>query len=233
MIKKVLFLTTHFNISYLLASSLNVNSMKEWIRLVWPIINITTCSLLDFLKAGLHSPKVGWISKSLLWMFMSYRCCHFVRRNLLIVGFKSVDGMEVILGLRSKADLAAESALSFPLTPMWLIIQHKIISFWLDIEFSLLSSLTINEFSNFLFFSDVNTESESENINKPEPQPQCLTCQTTCTVKHILIECRAFAVIRKQFFKVNSLTDLFENVKIDDVLSFFARDRVVRKHMTT
>ena len=30
-------------------------------------------------------------------------------------------------GLRSKADLAAESALSFPLTLKWLGIQHKII----------------------------------------------------------------------------------------------------------
>ena len=35
--------------------------------------------------------------------------------------------MEITLELRSKADLAAESALSFPLTPMWLGIQHKII----------------------------------------------------------------------------------------------------------
>ena len=34
-------------------------------------------------------------------------------------------------------------------------------------------------------------------ILKQEPQPQYLTCQTTCMVKHILIECRAFAVIRK------------------------------------
>ena len=57
-------------------------------------------------------------------------------------------------------------------------------------------------------------------IKKQDPQPQCLTCQTTCTVKHILIECRAFAVIRKRFFKVTSLTELFENVKIDDFLSF-------------
>ena len=46
---------------------------------------------------------------------------------------------------------------------------------------------------------------------------QCLTCQTTCMVNHILIE--FFAVIRKRFFKVTSLTDLFENVKIDDILS--------------
>ena len=58
---------------------------------------------------------------------------------------------------------------------------------------------------------------------------QRLTCQTTCTVGHILIECRAFTVIRKRFFKLTSLTELFENVKIDDVLSFFTRDRVVRK----
>ena len=54
-------------------------------------------------------------------------------------------------------------------------------------------------------------------ILKQGPQPQFLTCQTTCTVKHILIECRAFAVIRKLLFKVNILTDLFENVKIEDV----------------
>ena len=64
---------------------------------------------------------------------------------------------------------------------------------------------------------------------KQEPQPQCLTCQITCMVKHILIECRAFTVIRKQFFKVNSLTDLFENVKIDDVLSFLRETGLYKK----
>ena len=62
-----------------------------------------------------------------------------------------------------------------------------------------------------------------------EPQPQCLTCQTTCMVKHILIECRAFAVIRNQFFKVNSLTNLFENVKIDDILSFLRETELYQK----
>ena len=35
--------------------------------------------------------------------------------------------------VRSKADLAAGSALSFPLTPMWFGVQHKIISFLFDI----------------------------------------------------------------------------------------------------
>ena len=97
-------------------------------------------------------------------MLLFQHCCHFVRKNLLTRGFKSVYGMEILSRLRSKANLATESALSFPLTPMWLGIQHMIISLWLDIESSLLSILTINGFSSFLFLSDVNTESESENI---------------------------------------------------------------------
>ena len=86
--------------------------MKEWVSLVWPICNqdITTRSLLDFIDAGLHSPKVGWIWKSLLWMLLLHCCCHFVWRNLLIVGFRSVYGILDLSGVRSKADLAAESA---------------------------------------------------------------------------------------------------------------------------
>ena len=66
-------------------------------------------------------------------------------------------------------------------------------------------------------------------ILKQEPQPQCLMCQTICTVKHILIECRAFAVIKKRFFRVTSLTELFENVKIDDVLSFLRETGLYEK----
>ena len=66
-------------------------------------------------------------------------------------------------------------------------------------------------------------------ILQQELQPQCLTCQITCMVKHILIECRAFAVIRKRFFKVTSLTELFENVKIDDVLSFLRETGLYEK----
>ena len=64
---------------------------------------------------------------------------------------------------------------------------------------------------------------------KQEPQPQCLTCQTTCSVKHILIECRTFAVIRKRFLKVNGITDLFKNIKIDDVLSFLRETGLSQK----
>ena len=88
--------------------------MKEWVSLVWPIRNrdITTCSLLDFLDAGLHSPKVGWIWKSLLWMLLLHCCCHFVWRNLLIVGFRSVHGILDLSGVRSKADLASSLLLN-------------------------------------------------------------------------------------------------------------------------
>ena len=125
--------------------------MKEWVSLVWPIRNrdITTCSLLDFLDAGLHSPKVGWIWKSLLWILLLLRCCHFVWRNLLIVSFKSVYGILDLSGVRSKADLAAESALSFPPTPIWLGVQRIIISFLFDIESNQLNSLMIRGFWNF------------------------------------------------------------------------------------
>ena len=114
--------------------------IKAWVSLVWPMHNrdIMTCSLFDFLKAGLHSPKMDWIWKSLLWMFMSHRCRHFVWRNLLIVGFKSIYGMERNSEFSYKADLATESDFSFALSPMWLGIQHKIIFLWLDIESSLL-----------------------------------------------------------------------------------------------
>ena len=67
-------------------------------------------------------------------MLLFQHCCHFVRKNLLTWGFKSVYGMEILSRLRSKANLAAESALSILLIPMWLGIQHIIISLWLDIE---------------------------------------------------------------------------------------------------
>ena len=64
-----------------------------------------------------------------------------------------------------------------------------------------------------------------------EQQPQCLTCQTPCTVKHIFIECWVFTLIRKQFFEVNSLIDLFENVKIADILFFLRETELYQKMM--
>ena len=79
-------------------------------------------------------------------MLLLHCCCHFVRRNLLIVGFRSVYGILDLSGVRSKAKLVAESTLSFPFSPMWLGVQHIIISFLFDIESNLLNSLMIRGF---------------------------------------------------------------------------------------
>ena len=76
----------------------------------------------------------------------------------------SVYGILYLSGVRFSADFAAESALSFPFTPMWLGIQHIRISFVLDMESNLLRSLMIRGSSSFLFLNDSKTESESENM---------------------------------------------------------------------
>ena len=47
--------------------------------------------------------------------------------------------------------------------------------------------------------------------------------QTPCAVKHVFIECKAFSIVRKRFFKVNNLGELFENVNIYDVLSLLRK----------
>ena len=67
-----------------------------------------TCSFLNFLDVVLHTSKVGWIWKILLWMLLLHCYCHFVLRKLLIAGFRSVYGILNLSGVRSKADLAAE-----------------------------------------------------------------------------------------------------------------------------
>ena len=95
-------------------------NMKEWPMRNWDIM---TCFLLDFLKADLDSLEVGLIWKSIFCVLLSQHCCHFARRNLLILGLKSVYGILNLSVVRSKADWAAESALSFPKTVLFPTIQ--------------------------------------------------------------------------------------------------------------
>ena len=57
-------------------------------------------------------------------------------------------------------------------------------------------------------------------ILKQEQQPQCLTCQTPCTIKHHLLESKVLNDTRKRYFHANTMKDSFENVHMDDVLSF-------------
>ena len=104
---------------------------------------IVSCLFLDFLNAGLQSSKVGPVS------------CHFVWRNLLILGFKAVYRILNLSGVKSKANFTAKSVFSFPVNPMWFGIQQLGIFLELNIESNLLSSLIIKEsFSSFYFVSE-------------------------------------------------------------------------------
>ena len=95
-------------------------SIKECVNLLWPIRNrvIVTCSFCDFRKAGHHPPKKGLTWNSLLLVFLFQRCCYFLWWKLFILGFRSVYRMLYLSEVKSKVDVAAASALWFPLTPI-------------------------------------------------------------------------------------------------------------------
>ena len=66
-------------------------------------------------------------------------------------------------------------------------------------------------------------------ILKQEQQPQCSTCQTPCTIKHVLLGCKVFNDTRKRYFHANTMKDLFENVHMDNVLSFLKETGLYQK----
>ena len=66
-------------------------------------------------------------------------------------------------------------------------------------------------------------------IFKQEEQPQCIARQTTYTIKHFLLECRDLTLIKQCFFNSNNTKDLFENVNIDDILSFLREIKLYLK----
>ena len=57
-------------------------------------------------------------------------------------------------------------------------------------------------------------------ILKQEQPPLWLTCQTPYTIKHILVECSVLATAKERHFKADNIRDLFENINMDNVLSF-------------
>ena len=86
-------------------------NIKESISLVWPIHNRDwgTCSFLDFLKAGFHSPSIVFIRKSLLCVFIPMLLPFCIK--LFIFGFKPVYGILSWLGATYlKPNLAAKLA---------------------------------------------------------------------------------------------------------------------------
>ena len=48
-------------------------------------------------------------------------------------------------------------------------------------------------------------------------QPECVTCQCSLTVKHILIECSDFRDIRNKYFVASTMKDVFEQVSMRNI----------------
>ena len=57
-------------------------------------------------------------------------------------------------------------------------------------------------------------------LMKKEEPPFCFACDSNFTVKHILLECADFTLIRNKHFKANDLQDLFENVNFQSIFAF-------------
>ena len=57
-------------------------------------------------------------------------------------------------------------------------------------------------------------------ILRTELPPLCIPCDCNLTVRHILIECADFSFIRRNYFNVSSLKQLFEEVAPSRIVSF-------------
>ena len=55
---------------------------------------------------------------------------------------------------------------------------------------------------------------------KGEPAPECEHCHSPLTVKHILLECNHYTVTRNQYYTVDSLNSLFNQVEAASILQF-------------
>ena len=58
-------------------------------------------------------------------------------------------------------------------------------------------------------------------ILEQEQQPQCSTCQTPCTIKHVLLECKVFNDTRKRYFHANIMKDLLPSKSLEYLLTTF------------
>ena len=55
---------------------------------------------------------------------------------------------------------------------------------------------------------------------KGEEEPQCIACNESLTVKHILVYCVDHAPTRQKYFDVDSMATLFNTVKLEFVFDF-------------
>ena len=64
-------------------------------------------------------------------------------------------------------------------------------------------------------------------LNRDE-QPNCTGCDVPFTVKHFLLDCFDFHQVRRSFFQVNNLHDLFKDVPIQSIIAFLKEIRGAR-----
>jgi hypothetical protein len=64
---------------------------------------------------------------------------------------------------------------------------------------------------------------------KAEDQPQCIPCQCSFSVEHILLHCGDFAMSRQKFYNVSSLQELFNSVSPCQVLNFLKEIQLYHK----
>ena len=67
-------------------------------------------------------------------------------------------------------------------------------------------------------------------LNLPqENQPECIACQTSNTIKCILIECSDFVVFRIHFYNTNNMSNTFKIIRVDNILSFMKDIKLYQK----
>ena len=141
----------------------------KWIRVCYPCMTYLEsgqCNFLFlfvFLNLCFHSPSVGLVFNYSLFSLLFQCCCLCCSMYLFIFILKFVCGiLNFFSVVKFRVDLTALSAWPFPLMSVWLGTQHICLSLSFDKFFNSQIILIINGWSNFLFFSDSNTDSESE-----------------------------------------------------------------------
>ena len=59
--------------------------------------------------------------------------------------------------------------------------------------------------------------------------PKCVPCNTTLSVKHLLIECTNLAPYRDKYFHADSLRTLFDDVKLESLFDFLKIVKLFKK----
>ena len=59
--------------------------------------------------------------------------------------------------------------------------------------------------------------------------PLCIPCQEPFLVKHFLLDCTDFNIIRSRFFRVRSLKELFDTVEPVTIFSFLKEIGIYNK----